>query len=70
MRVARTIELTDLERNTLTKWSRGRATPARVVLRAKIVLLAADGRLNEIIAADILEKVTRAKAALDKTPSV
>ena len=53
MRVARTIELTDLERNTLTKWSRGRATPARVVLRAKIVLLAADGRLNEIIAADL-----------------
>jgi len=53
MRFARTIELTDLERNTLTKWSRGRSTPARLVLRAKIVLLAADGRLNKDIAADL-----------------
>ena len=53
MRVARTIELTDLERNTLTKWSRGRSTPARLVLRAKIMLLAADGRLNKDIAADL-----------------
>ena len=53
MRVARTIELTDLERNTLTKWSRGRATPARLVQRAKIVLRAAEGRLNKDIAADL-----------------
>ncbi len=53
MRVARTIELTDLERNTLTKWSRGRSTPARLVLRAKIMLLAADGRLNKDIATDL-----------------
>ena len=53
MRVARTIELTDLERNTLTKWSRGRSTPARLVLRAKIVLRAADGRLNKDIAAEL-----------------
>ena len=53
MRVARTIELTDLERNTLTKWSRGRSTPSRLVQRSKIVLLAADGRLNKDIAADL-----------------
>ena len=53
MRVARTIELTDLERNTLTKWSRGRSTAARLVLRAKIMLLAADGRLNKDIATDL-----------------
>ena len=53
MRVARTIALTDLERSRLMKWSRGRSTPARLVLRAKIVLLAADGRLNKDIAADL-----------------
>ena len=53
MRVARTIELTDLDRNTLTKWSRGRATPARLVQRAKIVLWAAEGRLNKDIAANL-----------------
>ena len=53
MRIARTVELTDLERNTLTKWSRDRATPARLVQRAKIVLRAADGRLNRNIANDL-----------------
>lgn len=50
MRVAVAIELTDKERATLTKWSRGRSTPARLVLRAKIVLLAAAGRQNKQIA--------------------
>ena len=53
MRVAKEIVLTDEERTTLTKWSRGRATPARVVLRAKIVLLAAEGRLNKDIAVEL-----------------
>jgi len=50
MRVAQQIELTEVERQTLTKWSRGRSTPARVVLRARIVLFAADGMLNKDIA--------------------
>jgi len=40
MRVATVIMLTDEERATLVKWSRGWSTPARVVLRAKIVLTA------------------------------
>lgn len=53
MRVAVTIELSDKERTTLTKWSRGRSTPARLVLRAKIVLLAADGKENQDIAAEL-----------------
>lgn len=53
MRVAKEIQLTDEERTTLTKWSRGRSTPARVVLRAKIVLLAAAGRLNKDIASEL-----------------
>ena len=53
MRVAKTIILTDEERVTLTKWARGRSTPARLVLRAKIVLAAADGRENQEIAVDL-----------------
>jgi len=53
MRIAKRVVLTDEERKTLTKWSRGRSTPARVVLRAKIVLLAADGRMNKDIAAEL-----------------
>jgi transposase len=50
MRVACEVTLTDDERKTLTQWSRGRSTPARLVLRGKIVLLAADGRRNDEIA--------------------
>ena len=53
MRVAKRVVLTDDERTTLTKWSRGRSTPARVVLRAKIILLASDGRMNKDIAAEL-----------------
>jgi transposase len=53
MRVARTITLTEEQRRTLTKWTRGRSTPARQVLRAKIVLAAADGRENKDIAAEL-----------------
>jgi len=53
MRVAVSITLTEEERKTLTKWSRGRSTPARLVLRAKIVLAAAEGRENQRIAADL-----------------
>lgn len=50
MRVAPVIELSDAERKTLVAWSRGRSTPARLVLRAKIVLAAAGGQLNQEIA--------------------
>jgi len=53
MRVAKAITLTDEQRRTLTKWTRGRSTPARQVLRAKIVLAAADGRENQDIAAEL-----------------
>lgn len=50
MRVAQPITISDADRRTLQKWARGRSTPARLVLRAKIVLLAADGELNKDIA--------------------
>jgi transposase len=53
MRIAKVITLTDEERGTLTKWSRGRSTPARLVLRARIVLAAAEERENKQIAADL-----------------
>jgi transposase len=53
MRVAKAIVLTDEERTMLTKWSRGRSTPARLVLRAKIVLSAARGVENKDIAAEL-----------------
>ena len=52
MRVAPRIELTEEERTTLRRWSRGRSTPARLVLRARIVLAAADGMMNKDIAVE------------------
>lgn len=53
MRIAKAVELSDEERVALTKWSRGRSTPARLVLRAKVVLAAAAGRQNKDIAAEL-----------------
>ena len=50
MRVAVAIELTDEERARLDSYARGRSTPARLVLRAKIVLKAAAGLQNKDIA--------------------
>ena len=53
MKTAPIIVLANDERKTLTTWSRGRSTPARLVLRAKIVLAAAEGKTNETIAAEL-----------------
>jgi len=53
MRVAPQIILNDKERKTLQRWSRGRSTPARLVLRAKIVLRAAKGEQNKDIASEL-----------------
>jgi len=53
MRIAPTITLTDSEREILERWSRGRSTPARQVLRARIVLAAAQGRENQQIAVEL-----------------
>jgi transposase len=50
MKTAPVIILSDGERSTLASWSRGRRTPARLVLRAKIVLAAAEGTMNKDIA--------------------
>jgi transposase len=53
MRIAARIELTEEERRQLLKYSRGRSTPARVVLRAKVILKAADGMQSKEIAAEL-----------------
>src|SRR5438045_3820040 len=50
MRIAPAIQLSDDDRKTLERWSKGRSTPARVVLRASIVLRAAAGERNDSIA--------------------
>jgi transposase len=53
MKVAPKIILSDAERTTLVRWSRGRSTASRLVLRAKIVLLAAEDKLNRDIAVEL-----------------
>jgi transposase len=53
MRRAPAVILNEVERQTLERWSRGRRTPARLVLRAKIVLGAADGKENLGIAEEL-----------------
>jgi transposase len=47
------ISLSEDERATLTTWARSRTVAARLVTRAKIVLLAADGRQNQQIADEL-----------------
>jgi len=53
MKRACEIVLDEQERCTLEKWSKGRMMAARVVMRAKIVLLAATGMENRNIAAKL-----------------
>ena len=53
MKAAPAITLSDSDRQVLKRWARGRSTPARLVQRAKIVLLAATGVLNKEIAREL-----------------
>ena len=53
MRTAVAITLTEEERATLMIWARSRTAPVRLAARAKIVLLAAAGRTNREIAAEL-----------------
>jgi transposase len=53
MRVAPAITPSEEDRKTLESWSRGRSTPARLVQRAWIVLLAAGGMENIEIAEEV-----------------
>lgn len=49
MRVAPAVRLTEAQAKQLNAWARGRKTPARLVRRAKIILLAAEGKQNKEI---------------------
>jgi transposase len=53
MRRACQITLSDEDRSTLQRWSRGRSTQVRLVTRALIVLAAAAGKENKDIAAEL-----------------
>ncbi|MCI4326561.1 MAG: IS630 family transposase [Thermoplasmata archaeon] len=53
MRVAAPVSLAPNERRQLESWARGRSTPFRIVLRAKIVLRAADGLQDKQIATEL-----------------
>ena len=53
MRIATAIALKDDDVPTLQRWSRGRSTPARLVLRAKVILAAAQGKANDLIAEEL-----------------
>jgi len=53
MRAAPAIKLSDSDRLILERWARGRSTPARLVLRSKIALLAASGLRNKEIAREL-----------------
>ncbi len=61
MRVAPAVAISDEQRKTLEQWARGRSLPARQVERARIVLLAAKGKLDIEIAAELA--ITNQKAA-------
>lgn len=53
MRVAAVIELNDAQRQQLQQWARGRSTAYRLVKRAEIVLLAAEGLQDIEIASKV-----------------
>lgn len=61
MRVAPKIELTAEEKTTLTTWAKGRKTPVRMAERARVLLLAAEGKRDLDIASEL--SITPAKAA-------
>src|SRR3954451_4797009 len=53
MRIAPQITLSQEQERTLQQWARGRSLPARQVERARVVLLAAAGKQDLEIAAEV-----------------
>jgi len=53
MRVSPSVVLAPQEREQLQRWSKGRSTPQRLVLRSKIILLAAEGKKNTEIVKEL-----------------
>ena len=60
MRVAPRIELSAEQRTALEAWAKGRKTPVRVAERARVILLAADGKQNLEIAEALSISVQKA----------
>src|SRR6516165_10503949 len=61
MRVALAVVLTEDQKQTLQQWARARSLPARQVERARVVLLAAAGKQDLEIAAEV--SISNQKAA-------
>ena len=61
MRVAPPVIVDSTQRETLQQWARSRSLPARQVERAKVVLLAAEGKTDLEIAASL--NISNQKAA-------
>ena len=53
MKTAEPIILTSSERSTIDSWATGRSIPYRLVERARIISMAADGTLNQDIAQEL-----------------
>ena len=53
MRIAPVITANDDDLLILRRWSCGRSAPARLVLRAKVILAAAEGKTNDLIAEEL-----------------
>ena len=61
MRVAPPVTLNSSQRETLQQWARSRSLPARQIERARVVLLAAEGKTDLEIAASL--HISNQKAA-------
>ena len=53
MRIAAKVELTEAQREQLETWATGRKIPVRLAERAKMILLAAQGKTDKEIGADV-----------------
>jgi len=61
MRVAPLVTISQSQRETLQQWARSRALPGRQIERARVVLLAAEGKTDLEIAASL--SISNQKAA-------
>lgn len=53
MRIAAKVELSEAQRKQLKTWATGRTIPVRLAERAKMILLAAQGKTDKEISADL-----------------
>ena len=53
MRIAAQVELSEAQRKQLETWATGRKSPVRLAEPAKMILLAAQGKTDKEIAADL-----------------